>query len=107
MNLFKFSVALFLMLISMRSFANELSLELQKTCTNEQLSAHQTVKGRSFQADDFKSYCKCEAEFILEKATQNQLAQFNKNKDLSPNWLKQLKSKAPNICVDKGRGITT
>jgi hypothetical protein len=97
------------MLMSMQISANEISLELQKTCANEQLSAHKTIKGHSFQADDFKSYCKCEAEYILEKATQNQLDQFNKNKNknIHPNWMKQLKSKAPSFCVDKGRGLTT
>ena len=95
------------MFISMQSLANELSLDLQKTCINEQLSSHKSVKGNSFQADDFRGYCKCETGFILEKATQDQLDQFNKNKISNPNWLKQLKSKALNICVDKGRGITT
>jgi hypothetical protein len=106
MNLFKKLLALSFALISMQTFANEISLDLQKTCVNEQLSAHKTIQGHSFQAGDFKVYCKCEAEFILEKATQNQLDQFNKNKNLSPNWLKQLKLKAPNMCVEKGRGIT-
>lgn len=91
----------------MQAFASELSLELQKTCANEQLSAHKMIKGHLFQMDDFNSYCKCEAEFILEKATQNQLDQFNKNKNANLNWMKQLKSKAPSFCVDKGRGITT
>jgi len=95
------------MLMSMQTFANELSLELQKTCENEKLNAHKTIKGHSFQADDFKSYCKCETEFILEKATQNQLNQFNKNKNINPNWMRKLKSKAPSFCVDQGRGITT
>ena len=107
MNLFKKLLALSFMLISMQAFANELSLDLQKTCTNEQLSAHKTIKGHTFKADDFKSYCQCEAEFILEKATQNQLDQFNKNKYTDLNWMKQLKSKAPSFCVEKGRGITT
>jgi hypothetical protein len=107
MNLFKKLLALSCMLICMQTFANELSLDLQKTCTNEQLSAHKSIKGNSFLADDFRGYCKCEAGFILEKATQDQLDQFNKNKSANPSWLKQLKSKALNICVEKGRGITT
>ncbi|WP_333846069.1 hypothetical protein [Limnohabitans sp.] len=107
MNLIKKLLVLSFMLICMQTFANELSLDLQKTCTNEQLTAHKSVKGNSFQADDFRGYCKCEAGFILEKATPDQLDQFNKNKNSTPNWLKQLKSKALNICVEKGRGITT
>ena len=107
MILFKKLLALFFILMSTQIFANELSLDFQKTCANEQLSAHKTIKGHSFQADDFRGYCKCEAEFILEKATQNQLDQFSKNKNINPNWLKQLKSKAPNVCVEKGRGQTT
>jgi hypothetical protein len=107
MNVLKKLLALSFMLVSTQIPANEISLELQKTCVNEQLSAHKTIKGHSFKADDFKSYCKCEAEYILEKATQNQLDQFNKNKITHPNWMKQLKSKAPSFCVDKGRGITT
>ena len=106
MNLKKL-LTLSFMLISIQTFANELSLDLQKTCTNQQLNAHKTVKGHSFQADDFTGYCKCEAEFILEKATQDQLNQFNKNKNINLIWLKKLKSKALNICVEKGRGITT
>lgn len=107
MHLFKKLLALTFMLMSMQTFSKELSLDLQKTCVDEQLGAHKTIKGHSFQADYFKDYCKCEAEFILEKATQNQLDQLNKNKNITSNWLKQLKSKALNICVEKGRGITT
>lgn len=107
MNSFKKLLALTFMLFSMQSFATDLSLELQKRCANEQLSAHKAIKGHAFQSDDFRSYCKCEADFVFEKASQDQLEQFNKNKNANPSWLKQLKSKALNICVEKGRGITT
>lgn len=93
--------------IGMQTFAQDFSLDLQKTCANEQLGAHKTIKGHAFQANDFSGYCKCEAEFIVEKATPAQLIQLNKTQNISLDWLKQLKSKALNFCVEKGRGITT
>lgn len=107
MNFFKKLLALSVVFTSMQTFAKDLSVDLQKTCAIEQLSAHKTIKGHSFTAEDFSSHCKCEAEFILEKATHEQLYQFSKNKNVTPNWLKELKSKALAICVEKGRGINT
>ena len=91
----------------LQAFASELSDELHKACTNEQLSQHKNIKGRSLQASDFNQYCSCETDFVLEKATKEQLSQIPKKQSANENWLNQLKSKARKTCLEQKKQINT
>ena len=91
----------------LQAFASELSDELHKACTNEQLSQHKNIKGRSLQASDFNQYCSCETDFVLEKATKEQLSQIPKKQSANENWLNQLKSKARKTCLEQKEQINT
>jgi hypothetical protein len=88
------------MIFCIHTFAEELSVDLQKYCVKEQLSEHKGIKGHSFQDSDFKEYCKCETDFILEKATQDQKSQINKKQTTNSKWFKQIKSKAIENCTE-------
>jgi len=100
MNIPKKIIVLPFMVFCLHTSADELSLDLQKSCVKEQLTEHKGIKGHSFQDSDFKEYCKCETDFILEKATQDQKSQINKKHTANSKWLKQLKSKATESCTE-------
>ena len=91
----------------LQTFASELAVDLHKTCTNEQLSQHKNIKGRSLEASDFNQYCSCETDFVMEKATKEQLSQIPKKQGANENWLKQLKSKARKTCLEQKKQINT
>lgn len=101
MNLLKKIFIFLFIFFHLQAFASELSVNLQKSCINEQLSEHKAIKGHSFQAGAFIDYCKYETDFILEKATQKQLSQITKKQSTYPIWLKQLKSEALNRYVEQ------
>jgi len=97
----------FFMHCFLQAFSSELSVDLHKTCTNEQLSQHKNIKGRSLQASDFNQYCSCETDFVMEKATKEQLSQIPKKQSTNENWLNQLKSKARKTCLEQKKQINT
>lgn len=100
-------IVLSLMLFFWQTYAVELSIDLQKACANEQLSQHKGIKGRALEANDFNEYCKCEADYILKKATKEQLNLISKDQTIKPIWLKQIKSNALKSCIEQEKKITT
>ena len=80
------------MLFGLPAFANELTKDLQKACVSEQLRDHKGVSGHSLEASSFTEYCKCESNFIIGKATKEQLSEISQKPNTSPKWLKQIKS---------------
>jgi len=98
---------LLLMLFCSRLSADELSIDLQRTCIKEKLGEHRGKKGHPSEASDFNEYCKCETDFVMEKATKEQLTQLEKKHSANPNWLKKLKSQAPKICIEQKTPTTT
>jgi len=107
MNLLKKLLVLLSVLFCLQTFAIELSVDLQKACAKEQHRAHKGIKGHSLESSDFKDYCSCETDFVVGKATQDQLSQFSKNQNANPTWLKQLKSKAQSSCLELKNKATT
>ena len=98
---------LILISISSQSFSGELADTLQKACTTQQLKDHKDMKGHSFTDEDFDEYCKCETDFVLNKATEAQRDLISKKPADNPQWLRQLKSKAINNCVKQEFKKTT
>jgi hypothetical protein len=90
-----------------QSYANELSTDLHKACVTEQLSLHKGIKGHAIEASNFNEYCKCETDYIMSKATQEQLNQILKKQAIKPNWLPQFKSNALKNCTAQEKQITT
>jgi hypothetical protein len=107
MNIPKKIIVLPFMVFCLHTSADELSLDLQKSCVKEQLTEHKGIKGHSFQDSDFKEYCKCETDFILEKARQDQKSQINKKQATNSKWFKQLKSKAIESCTEPKQQTST
>jgi len=101
MNLSKKLIALPFLLLCLNTFAGELSADLQKACIKEQLGAHKGLKGHPLGARDFTGYCNCETDFIMEKATKEQLNEISEKPNLNSNWLKQLKSNALKSCIQQ------
>jgi hypothetical protein len=95
------------MLFCLQTFAEELSIDLQKACANEQLGQHKGIKGRALEASDFNEYCKCEADYILKKATKEQLNLISKDQTVKPKWLQQFKSNALKSCIEQEKKTTT
>ncbi len=95
------------MLFCLQTYAVELSIDLQKACANEQLSQHKGIKGRALEAYDFNEYCKCETDYIMKKATKEQLNLISKDQAVKPKWLRQFKSNAVKSCIEQEKKITT
>lgn len=98
---------LFFLLFCMQTYADELSTDLQKVCVKEQLSQHKGTKGHAIEASYFNEYCKCETDYIVNKATNEQLSQIYKKQTIKPNWLTKLKSTAFKSCMAQDKQITT
>ena len=107
MNLIRKLIALPFMVFCLQTFAGELSMDIQKACVYEQLSEHKGIKGRPLEESDFNEYCKCEADYILKKATKEQLNQISKKPTTKPKWLTQFKSNALKSCIAQEKQITT
>ena len=107
MNIFFKSSLAFLICFSSISFADDLSSSLQKTCTAEQVRQHKNIKEHKFESTAFQSYCKCESEFVIENATNEQIDQIPSLKNKYPSWLKRLKSDAFKSCVEQKQQTTT
>jgi hypothetical protein len=107
MNFTRKLLTLSFMFFCLQSYANELSTELQKACVNEQLSLHKGIKGHTIEASNFNEYCKCETDYIMNKATKEQLNKISKNQAKKPNWFPQLKSNALKSCTAQEKQITT
>lgn len=95
------------MLFSLQAYADEFSKDLQKACINEQLSRHKDIKSQAIESNYFNEYCKCETDYIINKATKEQLNQVYKKPTTTPHWLSQLKSKALKSCIGQEKKITT
>ncbi len=107
MNLSRKILVLVPMLFGLPAFANELTKDLQKACVSEQLRDHKGVSGHSLEASSFTEYCKCESNFIIGKATKEQLSEISQKPNTSPKWLKQIKSKAFKSCIEEKQQIIT
>jgi hypothetical protein len=107
MNIFFKSALVFLFCFSSTSFADDLSSSLQKTCTAEQVKQHKNIKEHKLESTAFQSYCKCESEFVIENATNEQIDQIPSLKNKYPSWLKRLKSDAFKSCVEQKQQTTT
>ena len=95
------------MLFCLQSRADETSADLQKACVNEQVGLHKGVKGHVIEVSNFSEYCKCETDYIVSRATKEQLNQISKKPATKPNWLPQLKSNAVKSCTAQEKQITT
>jgi hypothetical protein len=107
MNITSKIVVLPFMVFCLQTFAEELSMDLQRACAYEQLSQHKGIKGRALEISDFNEYCKCEADYILKKATKEQLSLISKDQTVKPKWLQQFKSNALKSCIEQEKKITT
>jgi hypothetical protein len=107
MNFVRQLPAIFLMFFCFQSYAYELSIDLQKACVNEQSSLHKGIKGHVIEASNFNEYCKCETDYIMNRATKEQLNQILKKQATKPNWLTQFKSNALKSCTAQDKQITT
>ena len=107
MTLTRKVIALFIMLFCMQTYADELSKDLQKACVKEKLSQHKGTKGHAIEASYFNEYCKCETDYIVNRATNDQLNKIYKKQTIKPNWLTQLKSNALKSCMAQNKQITT
>jgi hypothetical protein len=107
MNLTSKLLVLPFMLFCLQTFGEELSIDLQKACAAEQLGQHKGIKGRALEASDFNEYCKCEADYILKKATKEQLNLISKDQTVKPKWLQQYKSNALKSCIEQEKKTTT
>ena len=88
-------------------FAQTLPNDFQKSCIDEQISAHKTLKGKPPQEGDFKTYCTCLEQSISKNATNSQLNELAMNPKLKPEWLKALELKAMKACLASGPKLIT
>jgi hypothetical protein len=95
------------MLFCLQSHADETSADLQKACVNEQVGLHKGIKGHEVEASNFEEYCKCETNYIVSRATKEQLNQISKMLNTKPKWLTQFKSNALKSCIAQEKQITT
>ncbi|CAM3799612.1 hypothetical protein [Polynucleobacter brandtiae] len=86
-------------MLSNYSFGQVVSKEFQNNCAREQLSEHQVFKGKSLVVSDFAEYCACQAEYIVNNATKQQVQELVSNPKATPQWLKAIKLKALNTCI--------
>jgi hypothetical protein len=107
MNFTRKSLVLTFMLFCLQSYADEISTDLQKACVSEQLSLHKGIKGHAIEASNFNDYCKCETDYIISRATKEQLNKISKKQAIKPNWLLQFKSNALKSCTAQEKQITT
>lgn len=95
------------MLFCLQSHADETSADLQKACVNEQVGLHKGIKGNAVEASNFEDYCKCETNYIVSKATKEQLNKISQKPTTKPKWLTQFKSNALKSCIAQEKQITT
>lgn len=107
MNSIRKLIVLPFMVFCFQAFAGELPMDFQKACANEQLNEHKGVKGHPLEVSDFNEYCKCEADYIMKKATKEQLNQISKDQTIKPKWLQKLKSNALKSCLEQEKKITS
>lgn len=107
MNLMTKLIALPFMAFCLQTFAGELSTDLQKACVYEQLSEHKGIKGHPLEESEFLEYCKCEADYVLKKATKDQLNQISKDQTIKPKWLQKFKLNAFKSCMEQEKKITS
>jgi hypothetical protein len=107
MNFTRKLLILTFLLACLQSHANELSTDLQKACVTEQVGLHKGIKGHAIEASSFNEYCKCETDYIVSRATKEQLNQISKKSATKPNWFTQFKSNAVRSCTAQEKQITT
>ena len=86
--------------------AEELSVQLQKTCVQQQLSEHKGLSKRPLSAKDFSAYCSFETEYIQKNTSDEQKNELKKTSK-PPEFLGELKVKAFKSCLDDGKKITS
>ena len=89
----------FLLALSNQPFAQAISKDYQKNCVREQVVEHQGTKGKALTEADFTAYCSCQAEYISQNATQQQVNELLKNPKSKPEWLKMIELKAIKSCI--------
>mgnify|MGYP001018982279 CR=1 FL=1 len=95
------------MFFCLQSHADETSADLQKACVNEQVGLHKGIKGHAIEASNFEEYCKCESNYIVSRATKEQLNQISKDQSIKAKWLQKLKSSALKSCIQQEKKITS
>jgi hypothetical protein len=68
---------------------------------------HKGIKGHAVEASNFEDYCKCETNYIVNRATKEQLNQILKKPNTKPKWLTHFKSNALKSCIAQEKQITT
>lgn len=101
------SLFTFLLLLSHQLFAQAISKDYQKICMREQVSEHQGTKGKALTEDDFTTYCSCQAEYISQNATKQQVNELLKNPKAKPEWLKVIELKAMKSCIPSDSKMRT
>ena len=101
------SLFTFLFILSNQLFAQAISKDYQKNCVREQVSEHQGTKGKALTADDFSAYCSCQAEYISQNATKQQVNELVKNPKAKPDWLKVIELKAMKSCIPSDSKMNT
>ncbi|CAM3808957.1 hypothetical protein [Polynucleobacter antarcticus] len=89
------------------SFAQAISNDFQKNCAREQLKEHRGIKGKALTESDFAEYCTCQAEFISNNATSQQINDLIKSPKIKPQWLITVEQKAMNFCVSSDSKMRT
>ena len=101
------SLFTFLLVLSNQSFAQAISKDYQKNCMREQVVEHQGTKGKALTEDDITAYCSCQAEYISQNATKQQVNELLKNPKAKPEWLKVIELKAIKSCITSDSKMRT
>ena len=86
--------------------AEELSVQLQKSCVQQQLSEHKGLNKRPLSAQDFATYCSCESEYIQKNTTDPQKNEL-RSSSKTPAFVGDLRVKAIKSCLDQGQKMTS
>jgi hypothetical protein len=88
-----------LLALSGHTQAQAISSDFQKNCIQEQLEEHKNIKKKSLDDEDFKSYCRCLAEYISKNANNKQVDELVMQPKARPEWLKVIELKAMKSCI--------
>jgi hypothetical protein len=100
-------IPLLLLLTGMRVLAEELTLELHRSCVNANVKNHSTDKNHPLEADAFNDYCTCETDYVVQNASKEQLNLWATNPSKNPQWLRSLRLKAFKSCLDHKQHIVS
>jgi hypothetical protein len=97
----------FSLAISGYVYAQAISSDFQKNCTQEQLQEHQAIKKKTLTEEDFKPYCTCLAEYISKNASSKQINELVTSPKSKPEWLKALELKTMKSCLASDSKMST